>query len=99
MKFLLYIYIYIKYNKNFINILIMFITKKNVKKILKNNTGTTNISIIQSKTSSKAKSKKLNKNNIVSTRNSNNIDKDIINKIFYISNNARDPHIIVNNCK
>ena len=51
MKFLLYlIYIYI-YNKNFINILIMFITKKNVKKILKNNTGTTNISIIQSKTS------------------------------------------------
>lgn len=77
----------------------MFITKKNVKKILKNNTGTTNISIIQSKTSSKAKSKKLNKNNIVSTRNSNNIDKDIINKIFYISNNARDPHIIVNNCK
>ena len=60
MKFLLYlIYIYIKYNKNFINILIMFITKKkNVKKILKNNTGTAKISIIQSKTLSKTKSKK-----------------------------------------
>ena len=102
MKFLLYlIYIYIKYNKNFINILIMFITKKkNVKKILKNNTGTAKISIIQSKTLSKTKSKKLNKNNIVSTRNNNNnINKDTISKIFYNSNNTHDPHTIVNNLK